>query len=180
MSVPAGRCHRLGLASYVEGRVHHRRQGWQQFRLFRAAPFPKIEVNFVHFPAGHPRAAAARQRFPSCMVADIQTTRSHAAYERKQAAGGGGGIGNEDFFPDRGSTTQPSEPSEPRSCKCGSNGAYTTALLHVSISFVSAGGGRRLGARAHALAVVRLLKAASWHTRAFVRRDDVRVADGDL
>jgi hypothetical protein len=32
------------------------------------------------------------------MVADIQTTRSHAAYERKQAARGGGGIGNEDFF----------------------------------------------------------------------------------
>ena len=56
---------------------------------------------------------------------------------------------------------------------------HTQRRLYIYLS-VSAGGGRRLGARAHALAVVRLLKAASWHTRAFVRRDDVRIADGDF
>ena len=40
--------------------------------------------------AAHPRASAARPRFPSCMIADTWASSSLAAYECKQAPGGGG------------------------------------------------------------------------------------------
>ena len=55
-----------------------------------SASIKPVLRTFAHFPAAHPRASAARLRFPSCAIADTHATSSLAAYERKQAPGRGG------------------------------------------------------------------------------------------